>query len=357
MFKEVKEVSKYNTFFSPFSLNMLLGMLYNGSSGDTRAEIVKSLGIEDFSEDEINSYYQKISQALLEIDPITDFIIANSIWCNNELSIKNTFIETGKKFFEAEVQALDFNNPDVAMIIDNWCAEKTRNKINNIGISPIPKDMMYLINALYFKSEWQNRNKFDKAQTKRSDFKTIKQRKKVYMMEQTSHLSYYADEYLQCVELPYGNGAFSMVVLLPSKSRDVNQLIKYLDNVKWENAVNSMQLKKVWLKLPRFKIEDEFFLKQPIINIGMEQMFSGGFANVADLPFWVSSIKQKTFVEVNEEGTEAAAITGMVLIGYGKKGKKVKPIRFFADRPFMFLIRERSTGAILFMGRVDEPNG
>jgi len=118
-----------------------------------------------------------------------------------------------------------------------------------------------------------------------------------------------------------------------------------------------MRLQKVQLRIPRFKIEDEFFLNQPLINMGMEQMFSGGFANVTDLPLWVSGIKQKTYVEVNEEGTEAAAVTAMVLIGYSGRGKRVKPVRFFADRPFIFLIRENSTGAILFMGRVDNPNG
>jgi len=175
-------------------------------------------------------------------------------------------------------------------------------------------------------------------------------------MAQTSDLPYSANEHFQCVELSYGNGAFSMVVLLPSENVGINQLIEHLDEVKWQNGVNSMRLQKVWLKMPRFKIEDNFLLRQPIINTGMEQMFSGGFANITDSPLWVSNIKQKTYVEVNEEGTEAAAITAAVFVGFGGKAKKVKPIRFFADRPFMFLIREKSSGTILFMGRVDEPN-
>ena len=356
-FKMFKEISKHNTFFSPFSLNMILGMLYNGSSGNTRTEIVETLGIEDFSEAEVNEFYQKISQTILEIDPITDIIIANAIKYNNNFSVKKSFIETIKNYFDAEARALDFNNSDASNIIDNWVAEKTRNRINNIGVSPKPDDIMYLINALYFKSEWQEMNKFDKAQTKRKNFRTIKKREKVYMMEQTSYLSYYDDRYLQSVELPYGNGAFSMMVLLPSKNMNINQLIEHLDNNKWRNVVNNMRLQKVQLRIPRFKIEDEFFLNQPLINMGMEQMFSGGFANVTDLPLWVSGIKQKTYVEVNEEGTEAAAVTAMVLIGYSGRGKRVKPVRFFADRPFIFLIRENSTGAILFMGRVDNPNG
>jgi len=356
-FKMFREVSRHNAFFSPFSLNMIFGMLYNGTSGDTRTEIIEALGMKDFTEVEINEYYQKISQTLLGVDPVTNMIIANSIWCNNKFPLKNSFIEIGKEYFDADVISHDFNNPNVASIIDNWCAEKTRGRINNIGISPTPNDMMYLINALYFKSEWREGNKFDKAQTKSRYFtKSNNRKKRVRMMEQTARFSYYADQYLQSVELPYGNGAFSMVVLLPPKNTKIDQLIKQLDDDKWQNIVDNMRGQKVQLRLPRFKFENEFFLKEPIMNLGMEQMFNGGFENITDFPMWVDDIKQKTFVEVNEEGTEAAAVTGMVVIGYGRGGKKVKPVRFFADRPFVFLIREKSTGAILFMGRVDEPN-
>jgi len=356
-FKMFREVSEHNTFFSPFSLNMLLGMLYNGSSDDTRTEIENALGIDGFSESEINEFYKKISQALLGIDPLTDMIIANSIWINDKISIKNTFIEAGKNYFNTEVRTLDFSNPNISKTIDNWVAEKTRSIINSIGINPQPDDFLYLINALYFKSEWQAGNKFDRRQTRRRDFRTAEGKKMVYMMEQTSFLSYYADRHLHAIELPYGNGAFSMVVLLPTQNRNINQLIDNLDNAKWQNIVSNMNLQQVHLRLPRFKIEDEFLLRQPIMNVGMKQMFSGGFANITDLPLWVSEIIQKTHIEVNEEGTEAAAVTAVVLTGFSGRGRRVEPIRFFADRPFMFLIRERSTGTILFMGRVDDPNG
>ena len=354
-FKIFREVPRHNAFLSPFSLNMVLGMLYNGASGDNRSEMVEALGMEDFTEAEINEYYQKIVQTLLEMDPITNMIIANSIWCNSEFSIKNTFIEIGKQFFDADVLSHDFNNPSIANIIDNWCVEKTRGRITNIGISPKPNDMMYLINALYFKSEWQEGNKFDKTQTKQRNFRTINRRKRVNMMEQTSYLSYYADQHLQSVELPYGNGAFSMVVLLPQKNVKIDQLIEHLNDDKWQNIVNNMRRQNVRLRLPRFQIENEFFLKEPITNLGMKQIFIGGFENITDFPMWVDDIKQKTFVEVDEEGTEAAAVTAVVVTGYGGRARRVKPVRFFADRPFMFLIREKSTGAILFMGQVDEP--
>ena len=357
MFREVSKQEGNNTFFSPLSLNMALGMLYNGASGDTRNEIVEALGITDFSETEINEYYQKIAQAFLGIDPTTDIAIANSIWYRNNFSVKNSFVEIGKEYFDAEVQALNFNNPIAANTINNWCAEKTNNRIKNIIGSTIPNDMMmYLVNALYFKSQWQMDIKFDKEKTKLDNFtKTDGLKKKVNLMEQTSNLNYFADEHLQCVEMDYGNRAFSMIAILPSKNRSINQLIDYLDSEKLHNAIKNMRWQKVWLKLPRFKIECDFSLAQPIKNLGMEQMFSGGFANISDDDLWVSNIIQKTFVEVNEEGTEAAAATTIFIVGSVGWQQKIEPVRFFADRPFVYLIREKSTGVILFIGRMDEP--
>lgn len=357
MFREVSKQEGNNTFFSPLSLNMAIGMLYNGASGTTRNEIVEAFGIMDFSETENNEYYKKISQALLKIDPTTDIAIANSIWYRNNFSVKKHFAEISKDYFDVEVQKLNFNNPGASNTINNWCAEKTNNRIKNLIGSTIPDDMMmYLVNVIYFKSQWQTDIKFDKKKTKLDNFtKTDNQKKKVNLMEQTSYLNYFADDYLQCIEMDYGNRAFSMVAILPSKSMNINQLIDYLDSEKLKNVVKNMRWQKVWLKLPRFKIECDFSLAQPVRDLGMEQMFSGGFANISDDDLWVSDIIQKTFVEVNEEGTEAAAATTIVMIGASGRPKKIQPVRFFADRPFVYLIREKSTGAILFIGRIDEP--
>jgi len=354
MFKEVSALAdKPNTFFSPLSLNFALGMLYNGASGDTRAEMAEALGMSDFTETEINEYYQKMSQSLLEVDPLTDIAIANSIWYRNTLPVKQPFIDVNKKYFDAEVKALDFNKSDAADIINKWCADKTKNRIKEIIEKPIPANvMMYLINALYFKSKWWS--KFDKSNTKHDDFtKTDNQKLQVNMMEQTNDFPYYEDEHLQCVEMPYGNMAFSMVAILPGNAMDIDQLIEYLDNETWLNMVNNLRERNVWLKLPRFKIECEIDLNEPVGNAGMKLIFVGGFSNISDIALFVSAIKQKTFVEVNEEGTEAAAVT-VISIGYGSAGTRT-PVQFFANRPFLYLIKERSTGAILFIGRMDAP--
>jgi len=358
MFKEVSALAKEpNTFFSPLSLNMALGMLYNGTSGETRTEMAEILGMAGFTETEINEYYQKMSQALLKIDPLTEISIANSVWYRIGFPVKQSFIDINKKYFDAEVKSLDFKKSDAADIINKWCAEKTKNRIKEIIESPIGNDVaMYLINALYFKSKWQF--EFDKKNTKRDDFTKADNKKiKVNMMEQTTTLPYYADQYLQCVEMPYGNQAFSMVAILPADNMNIDQLIEHLDNNKWQNVVSNLYERNVWVKFPRFKIECEISLNEPVWNVGMQQIFIPVIADLSNITdafnLFVSNIKQKTFVEVNEEGTEAAAVTA-IEIRYLSAGPD-NPIQFFANRPFLYLIKEKSTGAILFIGRMDEP--
>ena len=360
MFKEVSVLNGQNTFFSPLSLNMALGMLYNGASGDTRTEMAEALGLADFSDAEINKYYQKISQSLQEIDPLTEIGIANSIWCRDGFSVKQPFFDINQTYFDATVRTLDFNKPDAADIINNWCAEKTKDRIKEIVEKPIANEaMMYLINALYFKGRWES--VFNEKLTKQDVFtNSDNQEQKVNMMTQTTFFPYYEDSYLQSVELPYGNRAFGMVVILPANNRSLDRLIEYLEeeDVAWQNIVENMNLnwREVHLKLPRFETKCEFVLNEPVMNVGMKKIFSGGFANISDDDLFVSGIKQKTFVSVNEEGSEAAAITviGMYTADFPDVPPP-PPVPFFANRPFLYLIKEKSTGVILFIGRMDDP--
>jgi len=356
MFKEVSALEGANTFFSPLSLNIALGMLYNGASGATRTEMAEVLGMADFTATEINEYYQKVSQALLKIDPLTEIGIANSIWYRDGFPVRQLFIDVNQNYFDAVVEALDFSKSDAADIINQWCADKTKDKIKGIIEQQIPDNvMMYLINALYFKSKWQS--KFNTWDTKQDNFtKANNVKKKVHLMEQTTPFPYYADKHLQCVEIPYGNRAFSMVAVLPADNMNIDELINYLDDTKWQNIIKNLRKQNVRLRLPRFKIECNILLNQPVKNVGMKRIFSGNFANISDFPFLVSYIKQKTFVEVNENGTEAAAVT---VIGGASSPGPVDPVTsvpFFTNRPFLYLIKEKSTGAILFIGRMDDPN-
>ena len=353
MFKEISVLSNEpNTFFSPLSLNIALGMLYNGTSGETRTEMAEVLGMADFTETEINEYYQKMIQALLNIDPLTEIGIANSIWYREGYPVKQPFIDINQKYFDALVKSLDFNKSDAADIINKWCADQTNDRIKDIIKSPIPPNViMYLINALYFKSNWQFQ--FDKEKTHEANFtKSDNQQITVNMMRQeTVTLPFYTDQHLKCVEMPYGNQAFSMVAILPADDMNIEQLIEYLDIETWGNILNNLYDKEILLGLPRFKIECEITLNEPVWNVGMQRIFSGGLANISDGDLFVSEIKQKTFVEVNEEGTEAAAVT-VIEIG---ESASIEPPSFVANRPFLYLIKEKSTGVILFIGRMDEP--
>lgn len=356
MFREVSKLQGSNTFFSPFSLHMAMGMLYNGASRKTRAEMAKILNVASLPESESNEYYHTISQEFLEIDPTTEVTIANAIWCHNSFKPKETFIEIGRKYFDAAVESLDFNNPRSPDMINSWCSNKTKGRINHILSNLHPKDRMILTNTIYFKSKWEKNKKFDRDKTKPDDFtKSDHKKSRVNMMEQTTSLLYYADQYLQCVEIPYGNKAFSMTAVLPPENGNIDQLVEYLSTAQWSGVLGNMKEERVWLKMPRFKIECELPLNQPLKNAGMGQIFKGGFTNIVDEDsLSVSGIHQKTFVEVNEEGTETAAVTAMI-VAYGTKRTLKEPVRFFADRPFLFLIRERSTGIILFIGRIDDP--
>jgi len=354
MFREVSALSnKPNMFFSPLSLNMALGMLYNGASGETRTEMAEVLGMADFTDTEINEHYQKMSQTLLNIDPLTEIGIANSIWYRQGFYVKQPFIDVNRKYFDAEVRSLDFIRPDAADTINKWCADKTNDRIPEI-IEKLSDDIMLcLINALYFKGKWQF--PFNKAPTQQEEFtKANNQRIKANMMTQTATLSYYTDQYLSAVEMPYENQAFSMVAILPADNMDIDYLVNYLDDTVWKNIVDKLKKRSVWLKLPRFKIESEIKLNDPVKNVGMQRIFIGGFANISDTLLFVSGIKQKTFVGVNEEGTEAAAVTVILVTGSAGTDTEL-PVQFFANRPFLYLIKEKSTGAILFIGRMDEP--
>jgi serpin B len=264
-----------------------------------------------------------------------------------------------KKWYNAEVQSLPFDQAAVDKI-NKWCANNTNNKIPKI-LDVIPSDaVMYLINAVYFKGKWKF--EFDKADTRDEEFNlSVGGKKSVKMMTQEADLPYYGDGTLQCVDLPYGNGAFSMMVVMPSdENGSLDDLIASLDADKYNKAVDGLNERGVLLKLPRWKQECEFKLVDAVANLGMESILDpyalplDGIAADPD-PLYVSGIRQKTFVEVAEEGTEAVAVTIVEVTAATSVGPG-GPVPFIADRPFLYLIRERSTGAILFIGRMDDPN-
>ena len=341
---------------SPLSLHMDLGMVLQGASGVTREEILTTLGLQGKDLTQVNKDYQTLLTQLPKADSAVELGLYNSIWYNKNWTFKKSFIEGTEKNFEATVTPLPFKTTDNTYI-NQWAREKTNGRIDNILDYISSEDVMFLMNALYFKGDWAD--KFDKALTAPADFyldddaTTIS----VEMMHHMGDYETYADENYTAVRLPYGNGKFSMTVLLPATGKKLTDVFTAMNLDSWKSLSSQLTKKKIYLGLPRFTVPQyEIRLNGVLSSMGMETAFSDNadFSNMADLAagsLKVSFIKQNTFLKVDEVGTEAAAVTttGMMLTS--------APIseEITLDRPFGVIISENTTGTILFMGKMMHP--
>ena len=347
-----------NSFMvSPLSLSMALAMTMNGAEGDTKSVIKESLKQNEFSEDDINSYYKKLREALLSTDPSTKLSIANSIWTNKVVAIKNDFISRNREYFNSSVEAVDFGDVKTKDKINNWASVNTNGLIENVIESTNIDDLMYLLNAVYFKGIWISefsKNKTEKKMFTHEDGSTVN----VDMMNQTSKFKYKNDDLLQIVELPYGNGAFSMMVLLPQEDKKIGDVIDALNSSDyWVELESGLRVNEVELSLPKFKTEYSKKLNEVLKKMGMGLAFTddADFSGMSDISAKLSFVKQDTYIAVDEVGTEAAAVTtvGVVMTSMPIEPQKVI---FNANHPFVYLIKENSTGSILFIGTVKSFN-
>ena len=342
---------KENLFVSPLSASIALSMCTNGAANETLEEMKATLGFKDYSLDEMNAYYKKLVEGLLAVDNTTTLGIANSIWIRSGFNVKQPFIDLNKDVYDAEVRTLDFNSQAVAAI-NQWCSDKTNKRIPEVLEEISPNMMLFLINALYFKGTWTS--EFDKSNTAKEDFTTTSgQKQKVDLMHQVCQTPYVKDNGLQIVELPYGNQAFSMIVLLPEESSSINDAIQQLTAENWNKWMKALYTNPVDIKLPKFKLEYERDLKEDLQKMGMVLPFSeetANFSNMTSDRLFIGLVKQNTFVEVNEEGTEAAAVT--IIGGEVTSAGDDHTVYVHVNRPFIYAIKEKSTGAILFMGKM-----
>ncbi|MDD2513563.1 MAG: serpin family protein [Proteiniphilum sp.] len=343
-----------NFMVSPLSLSMALAMTRNGAAGDTEAAMTETMNLTPLgNEAAINSYYRKLREALLTTDPSTKLSIANSIWTNKDVTIKPAFIAVNRDYFHSTVEAVDFGDVVTVGRINRWAADNTEKLIDHVLDETDPMALMYLLNAIYFKGIWSS--PFDAKQTSKRPFTdesgTVKN---VDMMHQKAVFRYHENEVLQMVELPYGNQAFSMVVLLPKAGKRLSVVNAALQNGSaWGTLQSALCNAEVDLCLPRFKTEYSKRLNDVLSDMGMGIAFIPGRANfsrMSDADAFISFVDQFTYINTNEEGTEAAAVTavGMQLTAV----QKPRSVTFHANRPFVYLIRENSSGAILFMGAV-----
>ncbi|MFC2131135.1 serpin family protein [Bacteroidota bacterium] len=353
LFREViSEESDKNVFISPLSVSMALGMTYNGSAGSTREAMQETLELAGLTEREINESYRSLIGLLRNLDEEVVFQIANSIWYRLGWTFEEEFLNINKYYFDALVSGLDFGDPQSHVIINNWVDENTNGKIKDIVEPPInPETVMFLINAIYFKGTWTY--EFDKDLTKDDIFNMPDgSQAACKMMEQDCKFQYFENEDFQAVDMPYGDGLYSMTVFLPRPQKDINDFIEEFNNENWNEWLNCFQENKGLLHFPKFKLEYKIELKKALTALGMGIAFDGAdFTNMYKPGgLFISSVKHKTFIDVYEEGTEAAAVTS-VEIGYGSTHDFIMNV----NRPFVFAIRENHSGTILFIGKVIEP--
>ena len=348
-----------NLFISPFSTMEALSMAYNGAAGTTKDEMAGVLGFSQYSDNEINEYNQSLTSALTQADEKVKFEVANSIWYKQGFPVLQSFLDVNSEYYDAEVKALDFSSPDAVTTINNWADAKTHDKIQTIIDAIPPEAVMYLINAIYFKGTWQY--EFDKTKTTTTDFfledgSTVQQNQ---MSLQTS-LNYYSNEDFEVVELPYGSGAFNFMIVLPKSGKKVNDITTGLTDIKWADIISSMNKVKVVVKMPRIQFELNCLLNEPLINLGMQSAFKPDIADFSRIDgakdLFISKVIHKTYIDLDEEGTEAAAVTAVEFETTAIiNGREDKPIFFVANRPFIYAITEKSTGAVLFIGKMLDP--
>lgn len=346
-----------NVFICPLSISAALAMTYNGSEGDTKSQMKNALGFDSLSDEQVNHAFSNLKTYLTSLDASITMEIANSIWYDTRYTVKDDFISTNRKFYEAETAAIDFARPSAAGEINAWVNSSTRGKIPRIVQPPLDSDMaMLLINAVYFKGVWTYQ--FAKGLTLNDYFTSqAGAKQQIKMMSQKVSVPYYESRTLQVVDLPYGEGQFAMTIILPAQGGDANSVVVNLTDTGFAKTLASMHVREGTVLLPRFKIEYGKTLKNALRALGIRDAFVPGIADFSrisnDCDFYIDEVKHKTYVEVNEEGTEAAAVT---MVG-GIRATAVPmsaPFVFRVDRPFVFAIRERASNTILFIGRITD---
>jgi len=363
-FKLLKQLAKdqpaKNIFVSPFGVSTVLEMVGNGAGGQTKTEMQQVLGTTGLAQDSANAAVQRINQSLNKPDTNNILTIANAIWYQKGIPAKPSFVSCNQQFFGATVDALDFTNAHSVGVINSWASEKTHGKITHIadGMMSPPPDL-FLANAVYFKGKWAD--PFDRGSTKDKAFHLRNgSQKQVPMMEKSRKFTYRRGAGYQAVRLPYEGWSLAMYVFLPDPGSSPEKLVGIMTGDKWESVTRpGFEDRDGTVVLPKFKLEYGVELEKPLKALGMNVAFNpfgaADFSGISSQPLYISAVRQRSFVEVNEEGTEATAVTGISAPMSSAPGNPPPPFKMVMDRPFLFLIEDEQTGTILFMGIIFDP--
>ena len=351
-----------NLFISPTSIEMALGMTYNGAVGSTQQAMAATLGVKDLTRDDFNKANAQLLTLLQSPDPKVELAIANSLWGRQGFTFATDFLQRNRDYFNATVRTLDFTQPTSAEQINTWVKDNTRGMIPKLVEHPAIKDaLLVLINALYFKGKWTE--PFDKALTKDGDFTLLNgARSTVPFMHHTGDFQYLETEQFQAVNLPYGDKYVSMYVFLPKTTSSLAEFSKSLSPDAWTKWQAQFHQAHGTLALPRFKADYSTSLKTTLSALGMGECFSDQANFSGMLPPTmqpailakpiISDVLHKTALEVNEEGTVAAAVTGVIMVA---TAMPMNPFTMTVDHPFFLAIIDKPTGAMLFLGSIVKP--
>jgi len=355
IFREVVENSEEpeNIMISPLSISYALSMTLNGANGAIRDSMLKALRVSGITPEEINSSYQKLTEALLSVDKRVLMTIANSVWTKEGFPVKEAFIDILETYYDAESKQFDINDPATPDIINQWIEDNTNGLIKDMIDKLQPDVVMLLINAIYFKGIWKYQ--FAEGDTDYKTFyKTGDETIEVPMMNQEVDLMVYRGESFALAELPYGQGNFVMDIILPDDQDGINRIIPAITESSFNSWISQATETKVNMYLPRFKYDYKKKLKDILSDMGMRIAFWPGadFTNIADTDLNIQDVIHQAFIETNEEGTEAAAATVVII---ELTSMPSGPLVFNADHPFIYIIRETTTNSIIFMGCMNDP--
>ena len=350
-----------NVFFSPASVMLCLWPLHDGATGETREAMAKVLEVAGLEARELQSVVGTLRSALQIQSPGLKLEAANSLWCNQRFRPRSEYIAGVREDYDAEVFVLDFGGDQAVARINAWVAEKTHGKIGSILSSLDPLTFLVAINAVYFKDFWSER--FMTELTRVELFHTSEgQKLKIPLMSQYGSYSYYEDSKFQAVCLPYKTSRLAMYVFLPAKKSSLREFRLDLNSGAWDKWMRRFEAMEGHIRLPRFKVTYQAMLNRPLSQLGMALAFDpqrARFDAISPPPpaIWIETVLHRAFVEINEEGTEAAAVSAVHMVALSMR--PTKPPRTFemiVDRPFFFAIRDDLTNTILFMGSVEEPD-
>jgi serine protease inhibitor len=342
-----------NLMISPLGISLAIAMVYNGADGNTKTVLENTLGLNNLTCEEININFKQITEALFHLDNSVNFSIANSIWYRNDFTILPVFKDINEDFYNAKIAGMDFNSSNAKDIINGWISYNTDDKITSIIDQVNPDDVLLLMNAVCFKGQWKY--KFDKGANFYYDFNLSDGKiKRVEMMRKNLSLPNYSNELMSMVEMPLGQGNWAMDLILPRYGKTLNDVVDELTGTEWKSWISSLSgPSPIQISMPPFKFAYSKNLKDVLSVLGMSIAFDQGFADFSKISttdkVYISELMHKSLIDVNEDGTEAVTDTSE-----GTTNSSIGDGMMF-NRPFLFVIREVSSGTILFIGKVENP--